>query len=146
MQSYHWLVKNIPVRPQKQERKFNAEFNIDKEVLSTIASTEMIGILQPTDNVISDIWVTWEWITDKVMFCWQGGEARDLARDLDRFSSLSRVIVAITHQSVFPVTSFPFVLFGRGDLGKSLPRGFFVTESDEGYVSAFFGRKWGVAF
>ena len=48
MQSYHWLVKSIPGRPQKQERKFIAEFNIDKEVLSTIASTEMIGILQPT--------------------------------------------------------------------------------------------------
>ena len=58
------------------------------------------------------------------MFCWQTGEARDLAGDLDRFSSLSRVIVAIPPQSVFPVTSLLFVLFGRGDLGKSLPRGF----------------------
>lgn len=58
------------------------------------------------------------------MFCWQTGEARDLARDLNRFSSLSRMIVAIPPQSVFPVTSFLFVLFGRVDFGKSLPRGF----------------------
>ena len=58
------------------------------------------------------------------MFCWQTGDARDLARDLNRFSSLSRVIVAIPPQSVFLVTSFHFVLFGRVDLGKSLPRGF----------------------
>ena len=34
------------------------------------------------------------------------------------------MIVAIPTQSVFPVTSFPFILFGRVDLGKSLPRGF----------------------
>ena len=93
MQSYHRLVKRIPWRSCKQERKFNAE-------------------------------LTCEWITDKVMFCWQTGEARDLARDLNRFSSLSRVIVAIPPQSVFPVTSFLFVLFGRVDLGKPLPRGF----------------------
>ena len=57
MQSYLRLVKNIPWRSRKQEvqRKFNAEFSNDNEVLSTIASTEMIGILQPEDNVISDI-------------------------------------------------------------------------------------------
>jgi len=57
MQSYLPLVKSIPWRSRKQEvqRKFNAEFSNDNEVLSTIASTEMIGILQPEDNVISDI-------------------------------------------------------------------------------------------
>ena len=52
MQSYHRLVKRIPWRSRKQEQKFNAEFNKDNEVLSTIASEKMIGILQPPDNVI----------------------------------------------------------------------------------------------
>ena len=60
MQSYLRLVKRIPWKSQKPEWKFNAEFNVDNEVLSTIAPTEMIGILQSTDNVISDIWVTCE--------------------------------------------------------------------------------------
>ena len=52
MQSYHWLFKRIPWRSRKQERKFNAEFHNDNEVLSTIASKKMIGILQPPDDVI----------------------------------------------------------------------------------------------
>ena len=73
------------------------------------------------------------------MFCWQTGEARDLAGDLDRFSSLSRVIVAIPPQSVFPVTSLLFVREGR--FRKITSARFFATASDEGYVSAFFGRK-----
>ena len=115
MQSYHQLVNSIPWRSRKQERKFNADFNTDNEVLSTIASTEMISILQPADNVISAIWVTWKWTTEKMMFCWQGRETRDLARDLNRLLSFPRVIFTITPQSVFPMTSILFVLFGRGD-------------------------------
>ena len=140
MQSYLRLVKRIPWRSRKPERKFNAEFNNDNEVLSTIASTEMIGILQPADNVISDIWVTCKWITEKVMFCWHT-EDRDLARDLDRFSSLSRVMVAIPPQSVFLVTSFLFCFVREGRFRKITSSRFFATASNEGYVFAFFNRK-----
>ena len=141
MQSYHRLVKRIPWRSRKQERKFNAEFNNDNEILSTIASTEMIGILQPADNVISEIWVTRKWITEKVMFCWHTREARDLARDLDRFSSLSRVTVAIPPQSVFRVTSFLFCFVREGRFRKITSSRFLATASNEGYVFAFFNRK-----
>ena len=55
MQFYHRLVKRNPWRSRKQERNLNAKFNNDNEVLSTITSRKMIGILQPPDYVINYI-------------------------------------------------------------------------------------------
>ena len=80
------------------------------------------------------------------MFCWQTGEAWDLARDLDRFfkpfGGDCRHSTPVSFSGDF--LSFRFVPEGR--FRKIISSRFFVTASDEGYVSVFFGRKEGVAF
>ena len=52
-------------------------------------------------------------ITEKAVSYWEGGEARNLARDFDRFLSYSRVIFTISLQSVFPVMSIISFCYGR---------------------------------
>ena len=81
------------------------------------------------------------------MFRWQGGEARDLAHDLDRFLSFSRVILTIRPQSVFPVTStISFRFFMEGRFRKITSLRSCVSASDEQYVSTIFGNTKVVVF
>ena len=63
------------------------------------------------DNVISDDWVTWKQISQKLIFWQHDREVRVLSCDLRGYLSFLWAIVAILRQSVLLVTSvFFFIL------------------------------------
>ena len=67
--------------------------------------------------------MTWERISQKLIFGRRDREVRVLSYDLGGYLSFSWAIVAILGQSVLLVTSFSFY-YGRDGLGVPLPRGF----------------------
>lgn len=65
------------------------------------------------ENVVSDNWEIWEWISRKYMFWWHDREVWALSSDLGDYFRFSRMIFASLHQSVFMVTSISsFIMVG----------------------------------
>ena len=70
--------------------------------------------MSTTTRFEKDAKVIRKWpITEKAVSYWEGGEARNLARDFDRFLGYSRGIFTISLLSVFPVTSIISFCYGR---------------------------------